>query len=326
MAFALEQREIMARTIETAGVMAQNTEKISSNIVRDGVMAMQELQSAYDTYNASAKASSNYGIDVDVESSKGELNSALAELADYVQEQDLETKIGLDTDASSIEIQDKLRSLLEQGGVGEINSQLDISNVDITGGEVVQEKASAIAQQIAESINTTLSESKSALDTYLGEGNYQVELDATGNIVSVTVANTSELPEVPITAEVTEVKADYANAAPETIHAVTVTDNQVNVTATATGQEDVDSLKDSVNGVTGKDVDVKANTTGQTEVSTLKSTIDSVNGKSVTVSATTSGVEDVSSLASAISGVQSKSVSINVSANISADARKACAT
>lgn len=392
MAFALEQREIMARTKETASVMARSIDEMGSGAIKDGISAMQQLQSAYDTYNASVGAY-NYGIDVDIESSEGELNSALAELADYVQEQDLEAKIGLDEDASSIEIQDKLRSLLGEGGVGKINGELDISDFSIVGGEVAEEKASDIARGIAEAINSTLSESKSALDTYLGEGNYQVELDARGNIVSVTVANTSELPEVPVTAEVnaltagvaaeaftvpvkgevTEVVAQEYNDAPNviapttvqidatgnvtevtmdesvgtpevpvtadiqsynapeeatvssTVHETKITDNQVNTTfnASTSGEDAVNALKDSIGNVNGKDVDVKANTTGQPEVATLKSTIDSVNGKSVTVSATTSGVEDVSSLASAISGVQSKSVSINVSANISADARKA---
>ena len=325
MAFALEQREIMARTKETASVMARSIDEMGSGAIKDGISAMQQLQSAYDTYNASAKAYNTYGIDVDVESSEGELNSALAELADYVQEQDLEAKIGLDEDASSIEIQDKLRSLLGEGGVGKINGELDISDFSIVGGEVAEEKASDIARGIAEAINSTLSESKSALDTYLGEGNYQVELDARGNIVSVTVANTSELPEVPVTADIQSYNAPEETTISSTVHETKITDNQVNTTfnASTSGEDAVNALKDSIGNVNGKDVDVKANTTGQPEVATLKSTIDSVNGKSVTVSATTSGVEDVSSLASAISGVQSKSVSINVSANISDDARKA---
>ena len=312
MAFALEQREIMARTTETSKIMAQNTEKMTSSIMRDGVSAMQELQSAYDNYNASTKAK-GYGIDVDVEASEGELNSALATLSDYVQEQDLETKIGLDEDASSTEIQEKLRSMLGEGGVGKINSQLDISNVDITGGEVVEEQASEIAQNIAEAINTTLTESKSALDSYLGEGNYQVELDAQGNIVSVTVSDTAEIPEVTLKGEVTDVDE------PKGVRTVNVTDNQIttNITATTSGKEEVDDLKTSMDGVTAKAVLVKANTMGQSDVDTLRSSINNTNSKSVSVSATTSGVGEVMSLSGAIAGIHSKSVSINVSASVS---------
>ena len=325
MAFALEQREIMARTTETSKIMAQNTEKMTSSIMRDGVSAMQELQSAYDNYNASTKAK-GYGIDVDVEASEGELNSALATLSDYVQEQDLETKIGLDEDASSTEIQEKLRSMLGEGGVGKINGQLDISNVDITGEEVAQEKASEVAQRIAEAINTTLTESKSALDEYLGEGNYQVELDAQGNIVSVTVADTAEIPEVPVTADVQKYDmsgvADKAFSTTETKVTNQVNNVQSNVTATTSGQDDVESLKSSVAGVADKAVDIKANTIGQAGVDTLRSTINAVNSKDVTISASTSGVGEVATLAGAIAGVQSKSVTISVNASVSGVAQQ----
>lgn len=325
MAFALEQREIMARTRETAGVMAQDTEKMTSSIMRDGVSAMQELQSAYDNYNASTKAK-GYGIDVDVEASEGELNSALATLSDYVQEQDLEAKIGVDEDASSTEIQDKLRSLLEQGGVGEINSKLDVSGMDIVGGEVAEEKASEVAQGIAEAINTTLTESKSALDSYLGEGNYQVELDAQGNIVSVTVADTAEIPEVPVTADVQKYDmsgvANKAFSTTETKVTNQVNNVQSNVTATTSGQDAVESLKSSVAGVTDKAVDIKANTIGQAGVDTLRSTINAVNSKDVTISAATSGVGEVATLAGAIAGVQSKSVTISVGASVSGVAQQ----
>lgn len=325
MAFALEQREIMARTTETSKIMAQNTEKMTSSIMRDGVSAMQELQSAYDNYNASTKAK-GYGIDVDVEASEGELNSALATLSDYVQEQDLEAKIGLDEDASSTEIQEKLRSLLGEGGVGEINSQLDISNVDITGGEVVEEKASEVAQGIAEAINTTLTESKSALDEYLGEGNYQVELDAQGNIVSVTVADTAEIPEVEVTAEVKEYDTSLVPSETSyTTNTTNVTNNEVNnkVTATTEGEEAVKEISSSIQGVP-KDwtSNVNAIVTGTADVNEMGSAIDRVNSKSVLVSAATSGVAEVGVLASAISAVQSKSVSINVSASVSGVAQQ----
>lgn len=325
MAFALEQREIMARTTETSKIMAQNTEKMTSSIMRDGVSAMQELQSAYDNYNASTKAK-GYGIDVDVEASEGELNSALATLSDYVQEQDLETKIGLDEDASSTEIQEKLRSMLGEGGVGKINGQLDISNVDITGEEVAQEKASEVAQGIAEAINTTLTESKSALDEYLGEGNYQVELDAQGNIVSVTVSDTAEIPEVPVTADVQKYDmsgvADKAFSTTETKVTNQVNNVQSNVTATTSGKDAVESLKSSIAGVADKAVDIKANTIGQAGVDALRSTINAVNSKDVTISAATSGVGEVTTLAGAIAGVQSKSVTISVNASVSGVAQQ----
>lgn len=324
MAFALEQREIMARTKETASVMARSIDEMGSGAIKDGISAMQQLQSAYDTYNASAKAHNTYGIDVDIESSEGELNSALAELADYVQEQDLEAKIGLDEDASSTEIQDKLRSLLEQGGVGKINGELDISDFEITGGEVTQEKASEAARQIAESINTTLTESKSELDTYLGEGNYQVELDAQGNIVSVTVSDTAEIPEIPIEAKIRGVAEDAFSNTNVERKVTNITDNQVNTTVSATtvGQEYVDSLKKSIDDTQGKKVSVEAETLGTGAVNEMVSAIGRVNSKSVLVSASTSGVGEVATLAGAIAGVQSKSVMINVGANIAENAKK----
>jgi hypothetical protein len=324
MAFALEQREIMARTTETSKIMAQNTEKMTSSIMRDGVSAMQELQSAYDNYNASTKAK-GYGIDVDVEASEGELNSALATLSDYVQEQDLEAKIGLDEDASSTEIQDKLKSLLEQGGVGEINSKLDVSNVDIVGGEVAQEKASEVAQGIAEAINTTLTESKSALDEYLGEGNYQVELDAKGNIVSVTVSDTAEIPEVPVEAEV----QSYESKLPEmgTVYETKVTNQvnneQTNLTANTSGQDAVEEFASSIQGVP-KDwtSNVNAIVSGTADVKEMGSAIGGVNSKDVSITASTSGVGEVATLAGAIAGVQSKSVTISVSASVSGVAQQ----
>lgn len=326
MAFALEQREIMARTRETAGVMAQDTEKMSSSIMRDGVIAMQELQSAYDAYNASEKAKNNYGIDVDVESSKGELNSALAELAEYVQEQDLEAKIGLDEDASSTEIQDKLKGLLEQGGVGEINSKLDVSGMDIVGGEVAEEKASEVAQGIAEAINTTLTESKSALDSYLGEGNYQVELDAQGNIVSVTVSDTAEIPEVPVQGEIQGYETKMPDVSSR-VYEEKITSNQVNTTETLTaevnGKESVDEFTSSVQSVPKETTaNVDADVTGTEDVNELVSAMGGVYDKSALITAITSGLEAVSALASAIAGVHSKDVTINVGASVSGVAQQ----
>lgn len=325
MAFALEQRQVMARTIETAGVMAQNTDEITSSVMRDGVAALQELQSAYDNYNASVGAY-NYGIDVDIESSEGELNSALAELADYVQEQDLEAKIGLDEDASSTEIQDKLRSLLEQGGVGEINGKLDISDFEITGGEVAQEKASEVAQGIAEAINTTLTESKSALDEYLGEGNYQVELDAQGNIVSVTVSDTAEIPEVPVQGEIQGYETKMPDVSSR-VYEEKITSNQVNTTETLTaevnGKESVDEFTSSVQSVPKETTaNVDADVTGTEDVNELVSAMGGVYDKSALITAITSGLEAVSALASAIAGVHSKDVTINVGASVSGVAQQ----
>lgn len=322
MAFALEQRQILSRTGETAKIMAQNTEKMSSGIRKDGVSALQELQSAYDNYHASMGAY-GYGIDVDIDSSEGELNSALAELADYVQEQDLQTKIGLDESATSDEIQDKLRGLLEKGGVGEIDGKLDISNVDVTGGEAVEEKASEVAQHIAEAINTTLTESKSALDTYLGEGNYQVELDAQGNIVSVTVADTAEIPEVPVQGEIQGYDTKMPDVSSKVYEEkITVSNEQTNLSVNTSGEEDIDNIKYKLDGVTSKAIDLKATTIGQAGADTLKDTINAINSKSVSISASTSGIGEVATLAGAIAGVQSKSVMINVGANIAESAKK----
>ena len=324
MAFALEQRQVMARTRETAGVMAQNTEEITSSVMRDGVMALQELQSAYDNYNASVGAY-NYGIDVDIESSEGELNSALAELANYVKEQDLEAKIGLDEDASSTEIQDKLSGLLKEGGVGKINGKLDISDFSIVGGEVVEEKASETAQRIAEAINTTLTESKSALDSYLGEGNYQVELDAQGNIVSVTVADTAEIPEVPVTADVQGYDMSGVASASFTETKVTnkINNEQTNLTANTSGQDAVEEFASSIQGVP-KDwtSNVNAIVSGTADVKEMGSAIGGVNSKDVSITASTSGVGEVSILANAIAGVQSKSVTISVGASVSGVAQQ----
>ena len=326
MAFALEQREIMARTKETASVMARSIDEMGSGAIKDGISAMQQLQSAYDTYNASAKAHNTYGIDVDIESSEGELNNALAELANYVQEQDLEAKIGLDEDASSIEIQDKLKSLLEEGGVGKINGELDISDFSIVGGEVAEEKASDIARGIAEAINTTLSESKSALDTYLGEGNYQVELDARGNIVSVTVANTSELPEVPVTAEVnaltagvaaeaftvpvkgevTEVVAQEYNDAPNVITPTTV---QID----ATGNVTEVTMDESV-GTPEVPVTADIQSYNAPEETTVSSTVHETkitdNQVNTTFNASTSGEDAVNALKDSIGNVNGKDVDV----------------
>lgn len=324
MAFALEQREIMARTKETASVMARSIDEMGSGAIKDGISAMQQLQSAYDTYNASVGAY-NYGIDVDIESSEGELNNALAELADYVQEQDLEAKIGLDEDASSIEIQDKLRSLLGEGGVGKINGELDISDFSIVGGEVAEEKASEVAQRIAEAINTTLTESKSALDSYLGEGNYQVELDAQGNIVSVTVADTAEIPEVPVTADVQGYDMSGVASASFTETKVTnkINNEQTNLTANTSGQDAVEEFASSIQGVP-KDwtANVNAIVSGTADVKEMVSAIGGVNSKDVSITASTSGVGEVATLASAIAGVQSKSVTISVGASVSGVAQQ----
>lgn len=324
MAFALEQREIMARTKETASVMARSIDEMGSGSIKDGISAMQQLQSAYDTYNASVKAYDNYGIDVDIESSKGELNSALAELANYVKEQDLEAKIGLDEDASSTEIQDKLSGLLKEGGVGKINGKLDISDFSIVGGEVAEEKASEVAQRIAEAINTTLTESKSALDSYLGEGNYQVELDAQGNIVSVTVADTAEIPEVPVQGEIQGYDTKMPDVSSKVYEEkITVSNEQTNLSVNTSGQDSVEEFASSIQGVP-KDwtANVNAIVTGTADVKEMGSAIGGVNSKDVSITASTSGVGEVATLAGAIAGVQSKSVTISVNASVSGVAQQ----
>lgn len=322
---ALFVRKQITRSSETNGVLGIDTEK-EVGAVQDGVKALQDLQEAYESYEVAKEARSKYSIDAKLEEEEGLYEASLSRLSDYVKEQNLEAKIGLDTDASSEEIGEKLKQLLSEGGVGEINGKLDISDFEITGGEVAEEKASEAAQRIAEAINTTLTESKSALDSYLGEGNYQVELDAQGNIVNVTVADTAEIPEVPVTADVQGYDmsgvADKAFSTTETKVTNQVNNVQSNVTATTSGQDDVESLKSSVAGVADKAVDIKANTIGQAGVDTLRSTINAVNSKDVTISAATSGVGEVATLAGAIAGVQSKSVTISVNASVSGVAQQ----
>ena len=322
---ALFVRKQITRSSETNGVLGIDTEK-EVGAVQDGVKALQDLQEAYESYEVAKEARSKYSIDAKLEEEEGLYEASLSRLSDYVKEQNLEAKIGLDSDASAEEIGEKLKQLLSEGGVGEINGKLDISNVDVVGGEVAQEKASEVAQGIAEAINTTLTESKSALDEYLGEGNYQVELDAQGNIVSVTVSDTAEIPEVPVTADVQKYDmsgvADKAFSTTETKVTNQVNNVQSNVTATTSGQDDVESLKSSVAGVADKAVDIKANTIGQAGVDTLRSTINAVNSKDVTISAATSGVGEVATLAGAIAGVQSKSVTISVNASVSGVAQQ----
>ena len=320
---ALFVRKQITRSSETNGVFGIDTEK-EVGAVQDGVKALQDLQEAYESYEVAKEARSKYSIDAKLEEEEGLYEASLSRLSDYVKEQNLEAKIGLDTDASSEEIGEKLKQLLSEGGVGKINGELDISDFEITGGEVTQEKASEAARQIAESINTTLTESKSELDTYLGEGNYQVELDAQGNIVSVTVSDTAEIPEIPVKAEVQGV-AEQAFSNTNVERKITnVTDNQVNTTVsvTAVGQESVDSLNKSISNTNGKNVEVVATPVGEIGVRNLVNAIDRVRDKEAIVNAVTNGIETVQALASAIGGVNSKDVTINVGASVSGVAQQ----
>ena len=322
---ALFVRKQITRSSETNGVLGIDTEK-EVGAVQDGVKALQDLQEAYESYEVAKEARSKYSIDAKLEEEEGLYEASLSRLSDYVKEQNLEAKIGLDSDASAEEIGEKLKQLLSEGGVGEINGKLDISNVDVIGGEVVQEKASEVAQGIAEAINTTLTESKSALDSYLGEGNYQVELDAQGNIVSVTVADTAEIPEVEVTAEVKEYDTSLVPSETSyTTNTTNVTNNEVNnkVTATTEGEEAVKEFSSSIQSVP-KDwtSNVNAIVTGTADVKEMGSAIDGVNSKAVSISASTSGVGEVATLAGAIAGVQSKSVTISVNASVSGVAQQ----
>lgn len=321
---ALFVRKQITRSSETNGVLGIDTEK-EVGAVQDGVKALQDLQEAYESYEVAKEARSKYSIDAKLEEEEGLYEASLSRLSDYVKEQNLEAKIGLDSDASAEEIGEKLKQLLSEGGVGKINGQLDISNVDITGGEVAQEKASEVAQGIAEAINTTLTESKSALDEYLGEGNYQVELDAQGNIVNVTVADTAEIPEVPVTADVQGYDMSGVASASFTETKVTnkINNEQTNLTANTSGQDAVEEFASSIQGVP-KDwtANVNAIVSGTADVKEMGSAIGGVNSKDVSITASTSGVGEVATLASAIAGVQSKSVTISVGASVSGVAQQ----
>ena len=322
---ALFVRKQITRSSETNGVLGIDAEE-EVGAVQDGVKALQDLQEAYESYEVAKEARSKYSIDAKLEEEEGLYEASLSRLSDYVKEQNLEAKIGLDTDASSEEIGEKLKQLLSEGGVGEINGKLDISNVDITGGEVAQEKASEAAQRIAEAINTTLTESKSALDEYLGEGNYQVELDAQGNIVSVTVSDTAEIPEVPVEGEIQGYETKMPDVSSR-VYEEKITNNQVNTTETLTaevnGKESVDEFTSSVQSVPKETTaDVNADVTGTEDVNELVSAMGGVYDKSALITAITSGLEAVSALASAIAGVHSKDVTINVGASVSGVAQQ----
>ena len=104
---ALFVRKQITRSSETNGVLGIDTEK-EVGAVQDGVKALQDLQEAYESYEVAKEARSKYSIDAKLEEEEGLYEASLSRLSDYVKEQNLEAKIGLDSDASAEEIGLKL--------------------------------------------------------------------------------------------------------------------------------------------------------------------------------------------------------------------------
>lgn len=145
-------------------------------------------------------------------------------------------------------------------------------------------------------------------------GNPQTPVNVNGNLQSVNTDGV-ETPNVDVTGTLTSVDPN-GQTVEVSAHAtlsggVSGADGQnVNVNATASGQEQVTALKGAIDAVEGKEVDVVANVYGTDDVHALKAAIDSVYSKAVTVGASTYGTDGVNSLAAAINAVQSKSVTI----------------
>ena len=145
-------------------------------------------------------------------------------------------------------------------------------------------------------------------------GNPQTPVNVNGNLQSVNTDGV-ETPNVDVTGTLTSVDPN-GQTVEVSAHAtlsggVSGVDGQnVNVNATASGQEQVTALKGAIDTVEGKEVDVVANVYGTDDVHALKAAIDSVYSKAVTVGASTYGTDGVNSLAAAINAVQSKSVTI----------------
>ncbi len=89
----------------------------------------------------------------------------------------------------------------------------------------------------------------------------------------------------------------------------------INITATVTGTDAVNSLKTAVSGLASKNVAISASVSGADNVSTLKNAVSNLQGKSITVSASTSGTVQVNALKTAIDNLAGKSVAVN--ANVS---------
>ena len=145
-------------------------------------------------------------------------------------------------------------------------------------------------------------------------GNPQTPVNVNGNLQSVNTDGV-DTPNVDVTGTLTSVDPN-GQTVEVSAHAtlsggVSGADGQnVNVNATASGQEQVTALKGAIDTVEGKEVDVVANVYGTDDVHALKAAIDSVYSKAVTVGASTYGTDGVNSLAAAINAVQSKSVTI----------------
>ena len=146
-------------------------------------------------------------------------------------------------------------------------------------------------------------------------GNPQTPVNVNGNLQSVNTDGV-ETPNVDVTGTLTSVDPN-GQTVEVSAHAtlsggVSGADGQnVNVNATASGQEQVTALKGAIDAVEGKEVDVVANVSGTSEVHALKAAIDSVYSKAVSVSASTSGTAGVNALAAAIDSVHSKSVTVS---------------
>ena len=146
-------------------------------------------------------------------------------------------------------------------------------------------------------------------------GNPQTPVNVNGNMQSVNTDGV-DTPNVDVTGTLTSVDPN-GQTVEVSAHAtlsggVSGADGQnVNVNATASGQEQVTALKGAIDAVEGKEVDVVANVSGTSEVHALKAAIDSVYSKAVSVSASTSGTAGVNALAAAINSVHSKSVTVS---------------
>lgn len=195
MVAALLTSERMGRSSSTNNFMWSKTSNMTGN-EKTVATYLKQLQNAREKLSAATTAREDYGIDINVDELKGDVANAEDAIADYIKSiSSLEgvdlSNLKIDKDSTLDEIREQIADM----DVGELFSSLG-TTFNLGDVEVVN------ADELAQNIATSISDTKAALDAKLGEGNYKLNIDAQGNITGVTVDPSVTPPPVEMAGEI----------------------------------------------------------------------------------------------------------------------------
>lgn len=188
-------RQRMKRSSATNEFMWSDTSSMTGN-EKTVTTYLKDLQTAKEQLAAATSARNNYGIDINVDELKGDVDKAKDAIAEYIQS--ISSLDGVDLSSLGIDANDSLDEIREQLAnvdVSELFNALsptfDLGNVEVVNPEA-----------LAENVVNSYTQTKEALDAKLGEGNYKINIDAQGNITGVTVDPSVTPPTVEMSGEI----------------------------------------------------------------------------------------------------------------------------